>query len=660
MASSQKLEQKGLYLKPDAGASVSFGTVLTVLVVIAAGVIWAEWTAFYLRASRLTRSHFPMALFFPFLTAAVLNMLLNRVRPGWGLSRTELLVVMGAGLVAMAVPFEGIVGHLIGISAGFFYFAAPENGWIRYLNDLVPGWMVTQDVGNATTWFYEGLPQGQMPPVAAWLTPLFWWTCLIGGMAFAVFCLVVMLRKQWVEHERLTYPMVEVGQMLSETEPGGRLPVLLHARMFWVGFGLVMALKLWNILSYFTPAFPEIPFERGTFEPLTDFPSLPQRISFYAIGFGYFARKDVLFSVWFFILLTGCEVFAFNRLGYPLGAAGTHWESEVLRWQGVGALLFLAGWSLWMARRHLRAVWRKALQPNSATDDSGELLSYRTAVFGLVGSLVFVGAWLHAAGMELWVVLTFLSASLLIPLGLARVVAEVGLAYVYYRVHPYDFVLQIMGTRLMGPASATAVATMGALSSGGLKSGKGFLLPAFTQAAKAVDGLVTPRRIAWVICLGLGVGFAISLADTLFLGYRYGAYNLRAHLVWVSKYAFNQAVSSIRNPMPMGGNGRAMWAGMGAVVMAALTLVRYRLPWWPLHPIGLAVQGNYGVTKTGQSILLVWAIKSVVLRLGGVALYDRGKPFFVGLLAAQALSAALVSGIDFLWFPLHGHNVHNY
>ncbi len=93
---------------------------------------------------------------------------------------------------------------------------------------------------------------------------------------------------------------------------------------------------------------------------------------------------------------------------------------------------------------------------------------------------------------------------------------------------------------------------------------------------------------------------------------------------------------------------------------AGLTLVRYRVPWWSLHPIGLAVQGNYGVTKTWLSIFLVWAIKSILMRIGGDALYERGKSFFVGLLAAQALSTAIVFGVDLIWFPGNGHNVHNY
>ena len=94
--------------------------------------------------------------------------------------------------------------------------------------------------------------------------------------------------------------------------------------------------------------------------------------------------------------------------------------------------------------------------------------------------------------------------------------------------------------------------------------------------------------------------------------------------------------------------------------MAALTLIRYRVPAWPLHPIGLALQGNYGLTKTWMSIFFAWLIKTVLMRVGGAALYERCKPFFVGLIAAQALSTAIVFFVDWFWFPMRGHNVHNF
>ncbi len=505
--------------------------------------------------------------------------------------------------------------------------------------------------------FFEGLPAGYAMPLDVWLTPLLWWSCLIAALGFTVFCLVVMLRKQWMRNERLSYPLIEAGSLIADTRIGGGLTTQLRSPLFWVAFGIVIAIKLMNVGSYFSPAFPRLSIEGGNFQALPDFPRLITRVSFYAIGFSYFARLDVLLSVWFFIFITACEVFVFNKLGYKLGAAPSQWGSQALGYQSLGALMFLAGWSLWMARRHLGQVWAKALRNDPAVDDSEELLSYRTTVLGFVCAFVFCVGWLFAAGMTWWVIFVFLTVSLLAFIGLSRVVAELGLVYVYYRVLPTQFVLQTFGVQILGGASVVILA----LTRGIEGIGKGFIMPAFAQTVKAVDGIIKPRRVALVLLLAIGLGYTLSIADTLYLGYSHGAYNLgNMGLRKVGPRTFNATVKEVLNPTPFGGKGRMQWVGVGMFTMAILTLVRYRFPAWPLHPIGLALQGNYGLTKTWMSIFIAWFIKAVLMRIGGAALYERGKPFFVGLIVAQAISTAMVFVVDWIWFPMQGHNVHNY
>jgi hypothetical protein len=639
-------------------SAVTLRAISAAFCVIVVSVWWDEWMTYYMDGSNISRSHFPLAFLFPFMALAVGNIAIRHLGAGWALTRAEMRVVLSMGLVAISVPYDGVTGHLLGILGGVYYFASSENAWDFYLHEAIPTWLAPQNNNGEMVWFFEGTPPGQLPALGVWVVPLFWWTLLLAAVAFAAFCLIVMLRRQWVDHERLTYPLVEVGQILTETEPDGHLLRVLKSPLFWVAFGFVMFLKLWNVGSYFTPAFPRIPIEGGQFRFYPDFPFLIRRISFYAIGFGYFARLDVLFSVWFFVFLTGFEVFVFNKLGYTPGAADRQWQSPALGWQSGGALIFLAAWSLWMARSHLREVWQKARRPECDIDDSQELLSYRTAVVGFLVSLFVIVAWLMQAGMDLFVILTFLPIALFTFLGISRVIAELGLVYVYYQVQPYDAALNLWGTPTIGGASVTMLSFMRVFNS----IGKGFVMPSFTQSIKAVDRVVKPRKIAVVIWGALALGFVLSVADTLYLGYAHGAYNLgNMGLRKVAPNAFNSAVKAIRNPIPMGGKGGvAKWAAVGMLAMAILTMVRYWVPSWPFHPIGLAIQGNYGVTKTVFSILIVWAIKSILLRIGGAKLYDRCKPFFIGLLAAQAVSTALVFGIDWIWFPMRGHNVHNF
>jgi hypothetical protein len=637
--------------------AVTGPAIIAAILVILVGVLWADWAVYYLRASRMTRSHFPVALFLPFLALGTINLLIRHRRPDRGLSRDELLVALAAGLAAMAVPYDGLMMPLIGALATPYYFASPENGWGLYLHDHIPTWLVPQNTAGGLETYFEGRPSDVGLAISIWATPLIWWLALILGLAFTFFCVVVILRKQWTEHERLTYPLVEVGRMLSDTAPDGVLSRILRSRLFWIAFGLVMVIKMWNVIGYFSPGLPRIPIEGGRFTPVRDYPQLIKRFSPYAIGFGYFAPTDVLLSVWVFILLTGIEVYAFNRVGYTLGEGVVQWQSEALKWQSYGALLFTGAWSLWMARHHLKAVWRRARGQPGGAEDAGELLSYRTACLGFLTALAFVACWLRVSGMEWHVVMTFVPLLLLTLVGITKVVAELGLAYVLYPVQPYDAVLRLWGSRLVGGPSIVALTFARTFDS----AGKGLLMPALSQGVRAVDGSDSPRRIAVVIWVGLVVGILAALGDALYFGYSEGAYNMMNGGFWNGpKNILNKAVAVMRTPTPAWGKGRAGFAVAGAFVMLLLTIVRYRAQWWPLHPVGFAVQGTFGLTKTFFSILIAWGLKSTLLRIGGVALYEKGKPFFIGLLVGQAVSTAIIFGIDMVWFPIKGHNVHNF
>ena len=54
-------------------------------------------------------------------------------------------------------------------------------------------------------------------------------------------CLSALLRKQWVEHERLSYPIVQLP--LAMTNPKGRF---FKSRMVWIGFGIAAGINLIN------------------------------------------------------------------------------------------------------------------------------------------------------------------------------------------------------------------------------------------------------------------------------------------------------------------------------------------------------------------------------------------------------------------------------
>ena len=78
-------------------------------------------------------------------------------------------------------------------------------------------------------------------------------------------CVNVLIRKQWTDNERLTYPLVRLPLEITDAQPGGRgrsgLP-LTQNRLFWLGFVLAAGIDLTNSLNYYFPDHPAHPDAR--------------------------------------------------------------------------------------------------------------------------------------------------------------------------------------------------------------------------------------------------------------------------------------------------------------------------------------------------------------------------------------------------------------
>ena len=81
--------------------------------------------------------------------------------------------------------------------------------------------------------------------------------------------------------------------------------------------------------------------------------------------------------------------------------------------------------------------------------------------------------------------------------------------------------------------------------------------------------------------------------------------------------------------------------------MAVLTYVRVRFVWWPIHPLGFAVFEYRLMSFIWLSVMVAWMIKTTVLKYGGPKLYNRTKPFFLGLITGQICVSGVWLIIDY-------------
>ena len=74
-----------------------------------------------------------------------------------------------------------------------------------------------------------------------------------------------------------------------------------------------------------------------------------------------------------------------------------------------------------------------------------------------------------------------------------------------------------------------------------------------------------------------------------------------------------------------------------------LVIVRSIFLRFPLHPLGFAMVMAYGSPLWGM-FFLVWIIKSIILKIGGMSLYKRVIPFFLGIVIGHFVVAGMVWG----------------
>ena len=95
-------------------------------------------------------------------------------------------------------------------SAGSFTTPPRENDWANIIQPYIARFFVPED-SAAIQKLFEGKAQGERIPWGAWATPLMAWSLFVVNMYFTTLCVLVVLRKQWVERERLNFPLATLA-----------------------------------------------------------------------------------------------------------------------------------------------------------------------------------------------------------------------------------------------------------------------------------------------------------------------------------------------------------------------------------------------------------------------------------------------------------------
>ena len=618
---------------PRTSQAIAKRAVLIGTLLIIGNSYWIAYVEMIWHTAHLTTVAMSVNVMFGILAMTLLNLGVRRIFPRIALAPRDLLVVYSMLAVGSAFSGHDCIPRLMGLIPYAFRFATPENDWEALLFHHLPEWLVVKHPKTVTD-FYEGevnfFTGGY---VQHWIVPILSWSAVIFLLMLIFLCLTALLRKQWIENEKLAYPIIQIPLEITTNRH------IFRNRLLWIGFGIAMGINLLNGLQFFFPVLPEIPVRKYnlniyfTQKPWNAMGSMPLRFHPYLIGFSFILPLDLAFSCAFFYLmkkvqlLVGSAVGIATLPGYPF-----------LGEQGAGALLALLAIACWHARKHFAAVLRQVVRPNR-TESQTEALSYRSAVITLGICLLLLAIFCIRGGMSLWAFAIYISIYLMIVVGLTRMRAELGppIHAIGY-LTPQYMMISLLGTRRLRPGNLTMLSLMNWLSGASYASFRTHPMPDQLEAFKLAERTgIRNRTMFGVLVIASLVGILSSLILYPYAIYREGvaAGSEQIHAGGADTYNFLS--SWLVNPKPTDWLATSV---LGAAFAANLGIMflRSRFVWCPLHPAGYVIGVAPGTTDViWFPLLLAMVAKWLILKHGGINAYRKAVPFFIGLVLGEAL-----------------------
>ncbi|MDA0841368.1 MAG: hypothetical protein O3B01_16695 [Planctomycetota bacterium] len=604
-------------------------------------VVLMSWAVprndYYLRGTFLIGNHLPLgAVFLLTLLVMVINPLLRRVHEKLVFNRKESLLLWCILIVCSGIPSSGFSRYFYSTLVAPAYYASSQNQWNKKLLPFIDERLVPSRDGKSDVvrQFFEKKPEDAPIPWHLWKGPLLRWSVFMVCLCTMTWCLSAMLRKQWMEIERLNYPLVVLPLALIEPPENGKwVNSFLRNPSTWVGITIPVFIHLVNGLRKWHPEIPEIvlrfqlrpllreaPWSEMTFDSMFIYLSV--------VAFMILVPLEVSLSLWFFYIFQQFEYVVAYLIGYPAG--GNSMPFSV--YQQAGAFLVLAGVLLWRARHHLRNVFRKAVFDAPDVDDSREVMSYRAAIIGLVASLVAGAGWCAEYGMSFWYSLAGLLLWLAILLCLSRLITQGGMLFVYQRFSPVEILDAAFGASRLGK---TTSATMALQNIYFIHDARESLMPSTFNAVRINDESDYPRSLGWLVMPALVLTFVCSGYFFVSQAYEVGGANLdwfgmRAVFGWkLNPWVRTLYAGESTNWYNVG------YMSWGALLMGFVSHMSGSYHWWPIHPLGMLMSNSYAMRHFWFSIFLGWAIKFAILRYGGARTYRERIPFFLGMVVGE-------------------------
>ena len=573
------------------------------------------------------------------------NSVIKRIKPQLVFTQSELITIYVMLNIGASLVGHDSIQILVSLMPYAGYFATKENGWNQLFAKDLPDWLVVKDHASVKH-FYTGGNLFDPANYGPWLVPVLWWSAFIIVLGGMFLCLNVLLRKQWTEREKLSYPLVQLPlDMTAEGAP------LFREKLFWYGFLIVAALDIIQGLSQLYPSIPHLPIKMGDqamlfkTRPWNNIGPFPIQFYPFGIGLGMLLPVDLLFSCWFFFLVWKAELILTSYFGL-----NTIPNMPFTGEQSLGAYLGICLFSIMVSRKHFIDLFKHLLGKKTDIDDKGEPIPYKAAMWFLILGSAFLAGFAHKAGMSGWLIIVFFAIFFAMSIAITRMRVELGPpAHDLHAAGPDTIIPGILGPQALGTQNLSVFTLFFWFNRAYRSHPMPFQLEGFKMAERTHTSY---RGLFVAIAIATVFGTFAAFFVILHMLYIYGAgsstlgppnvalvYGIEP---WYRMDAWTK--------MPVLGDvNRAIAIGVGFVITLVLNSLRMRLGWFPFHPVGYAVSSSWALQMLWMPMLIAWIIKLTILRYGGLGLYRRALPFFLGVILAECVVGSLwtIHGIIF-------------
>ncbi len=610
----------------------------------------------YKQGTPLGGGHFPLAPFYFLVWMIVITALLRWLFKGRNLiTGKELLVTWALMVLLSGIAWTGLARTFFINLTAPYHFATVENRWGEVLHPLLPDSWFPQNPESITN-FYNGLVGGRQMswlevltniPWDAWMRPLAGWIVFILLCYFVMACLVSLLSKQGIYHERINFPLLRVPLLIQEAFDNNQIGRFFGNRFLLVGMTIPILLHLMNGLSFYNPSIPSIPtlILAGKYFSKVGLFSGFYKLKIYIypafIGFAFLTSKQISFSFWFFYIAGALLFGVLSLMGanIPAGALGVTFGPTISRpeeMQMIGAYLVFFVFIAWLARFHFMDILKMGFGLKKSAAPEDEWLSTATAFWGVVLGGLAIVCWCYFAGVPFLFSFLVVAALFLFMLVATRVICQGGIAYFTLTAAPMDGLMVFFGPKAFTHIGLVVTAILQKVLFVDLRES---LMPSLFHVRKISDGTGSNRRIFAAIMITLLLGILVSFLAMLALCYKFGVRELQFD--WASRTTltvYDNLFSIIESPVEQG-HWVMSFILVGAVLMMVLVICYHRFYWWPIHPIGYLTAYSSAMWYLWFCFFVGWLCNALCMRYGGVILYRKVRFFFIGLIIGDFMMA---------------------